>query len=354
MVGRGRKCHPARHRASHAERPNRTHRTAPARTRHPPQVRGVLSGPQLAAARSEPGSSNPCAAASTGSPVRPTPGDSHSWPHASLARAPTRVVPVGGARCGTWRASRATSSRSRYRDPTRSTRGRHRAREHGHRPRHLGIVDRFPSRPPPARCAISPRSTRPWIVERAVDEALRRRLVDLTDPRTRRRRPRGSRATALHRHARDPRAPGSGLPPRRERSREARSPSLLERAGLPRPTSQHRVRVGAKTDPHRSLLPGAADRDRVRRLGASTGRGRPSTTTAPVATTSYLLGFQRAPLHVTIGRSADRRHRCAAALDSSICQLRCAYVSVLTDVRRGRAGRGQVMQSAPRRMRSSA
>ena len=171
---------PPRHRASHAERPHRTHRTPPARPRHqPPGTRRRLRATARATA-SETGSSNPLRRGVYRVAGAPTPGSSHSWPPVSrrperLAsfrsaaallgprRLPARRRRDHGAGIATGVGSRASSST--------------RARSSG--PLHLGIVDGIPVASAARTLCDLTAVVRPWTVERAVDEALRRRIVDL-------------------------------------------------------------------------------------------------------------------------------------------------------------------------------
>jgi hypothetical protein len=88
--------------------------------------------------------------------------------------------------------------------------------------------------------------TRPWIVERAVDQALRRRLVTV-------RRlaatyealaGRGRRRSTIMRKILEHRLPGYEPG---ESAPEQRIADLLVRSGLPRPVQQHRVRIGNRS-----------------------------------------------------------------------------------------------------------
>ena len=268
------------------------------------QVRGVVSAPQLARLLRD----------RKLEPVRRgvyrVAGAPHSWRQSLLAACLARPSAYASFRSAAALWDLEGFPRRRRRDhgagiQPRSARGRHRAREHGLRAppsRHRGRHSRRLRRPDPVRSHRG----RPAMDDRArggrgLASQDRRRQ----DPRRGRPRPRGSRATALHRDARDPRAPGSGLPPRRERSREAHRQAARTR----RPAGAH---VAASSAPgrqdlsHRPLLSGAADRDRVRQLEAPFGplglRPRPGPWQRPRSPR-----VPPSPLHVTIGRSADRR-----------------------------------------------
>ena len=300
---------PPRHRASHAERPHRTDRTPPARPRHqPPGTRRRL--------RATAGASASRPAARTRAPRRlpgrrcaRTPGDSHSWPHASPRPERLRVVPVGGRALGPRGLRARRRSRSRCRDPTAlgSTASIvHESTVFG--PVHLGIVDGIPVASA-APDAVRSHRGRPAVDDRArggrglaaqdrrpqdlarVAAATSRVEGDCAAPSCERSSSTGLRATTRAR------AIPSGALPR-----------LLVRAGLPAPTLQHRVRRGAKTVSHRPLLSGAADRDRVRQLEAPFGplgvRPRPGPRQRPRSPR-----VPPAPLHVddrAISRSSTR------------------------------------------------
>ena len=339
---------PPRHRASHAERPHRTHRTPPARPRHqPPGTRRRLrAAAGASASRPEARTRSPRCLPGCRCPAHlatVTPG--------RMSRPPERlrVVPVGGRALGP-----GGLPARRRRDhgagiQPRSARGRHRPREHRLRaspPRHRGRHSRRLRRPDPVRSHRG----RPAMDDRARG---RRGLAAQDrrpqDPRARRPRPRGSRAIALHRHARDPRAPGSGLPPRRERSRAADRQAARTR----RPAGARRcsIECAGAQDAIASTSAIRSSRSRSSSTVGSTIRAaRPSTTTGPVATTSFSSGstFSASRHDRAISRSSTRCGR----PDSSIRQLTVRRRQRSDDVR-GR-GRGQVMQSAPRRMRSSA
>jgi very-short-patch-repair endonuclease len=87
---------------------------------------------------------------------------------------------------------------------------------------------------------------RPWMVERAVDEALRRNLVTLrrlahtADQLA----GRGRRRCTVMSEILESRLPGYEPG---ESAPEKRIAELLERSGLPKPTRQHRVRIGSRT-----------------------------------------------------------------------------------------------------------
>ena len=113
-------------------------------------------------------------------------------------------------------------------------------------PLHLGIVDGIPVASAARTLCDLTAVARPWMIERAVDEALRRRIVDL---RTLTRvahdlEGRGRLRCTVMREILEHRAPGYHPG---ESDPEKRIAKLLERAGLPAPTLQHRVRRGAKT-----------------------------------------------------------------------------------------------------------
>ena len=103
-------------------------------------------------------------------------------------------------------------------------------------------------------CATSPRSSRRAMVERAVDDALRRKLADPANASSE------SPPTCEGRGRPAARSPGeildasrAGLRPRRERAEEPNRSSSCVRAGLPKPTHQHRVRRERPKRPHRPL-----------------------------------------------------------------------------------------------------
>jgi very-short-patch-repair endonuclease len=86
---------------------------------------------------------------------------------------------------------------------------------------------------------------RPWIVERAVDEALRRKLLrlrDLVSVAELLAGPGRRRCTVMH-EILDRRRPGYDPG---ESEPERRIAELLVRSGLPEPTRQHRVAIGTK------------------------------------------------------------------------------------------------------------
>jgi very-short-patch-repair endonuclease len=87
--------------------------------------------------------------------------------------------------------------------------------------------------------------THPWIVERAVDEALRRKLVRLDDVFVVAARldGRGRRKSTVMREILERRRPGYQPG---ESEPERRIAELLVRAGLPRPVMQHPVEIGGR------------------------------------------------------------------------------------------------------------
>jgi very-short-patch-repair endonuclease len=113
-------------------------------------------------------------------------------------------------------------------------------------PDHMTRVVRIPTTSAARTLCDLTAVVRPWQVEKAVDEALRRKLVTLSalgrvaaDLEGRGRR----RCTVMREileHRRPGRHPGESAP-------ERRIADLLVRAGLPQPVLQHRVRVGPKT-----------------------------------------------------------------------------------------------------------
>jgi very-short-patch-repair endonuclease len=86
---------------------------------------------------------------------------------------------------------------------------------------------------------------RPWVVERAVDEALRRKIVRLEDivDVAGRLAGRGRRRCTMMREILDRRRPGYDPG---DSDPERRIAELLVRAGLPEPTKQYRVEVGGR------------------------------------------------------------------------------------------------------------
>jgi very-short-patch-repair endonuclease len=86
---------------------------------------------------------------------------------------------------------------------------------------------------------------RPWLVERAVDEALRRKIVRLGDLAgvADRLEGRGRRRCTVMRDILDHRVPGYDPG---ESHPERRIADLLARAGLPPPTMQHTVEIGGR------------------------------------------------------------------------------------------------------------
>jgi very-short-patch-repair endonuclease len=111
--------------------------------------------------------------------------------------------------------------------------------------RHIVIVADIPTTSVARTLCDLTAVVRPWMVERAVDEALRRKLVripEIVEVATLlegrgRHRCTVMREILVHRQAGY--QPGDSAPERRIRD-------LLVRAGLPAPTMQHRVRMGRK------------------------------------------------------------------------------------------------------------
>jgi very-short-patch-repair endonuclease len=113
-------------------------------------------------------------------------------------------------------------------------------------PHHLVVVEQIPVSSVARTLCDLTAVVRPWRVERAVDEALRREVVTL---RTLARvaqdlEGRGRRRCTVMRDILEHRAPGYHPG---ESDPEKRIAALLVRAGLPEPTRQHRVRVGGKS-----------------------------------------------------------------------------------------------------------
>jgi hypothetical protein len=94
-------------------------------------------------------------------------------------------------------------------------------------------------------CDLTAVTNTPWIVERAVDEALRRKIVRLDDIAVvaERLAGRGRHRCTVMREILDRRRPGYDPG---ESHPERRIADLLVRAGLPEPTMQHPVEVGGK------------------------------------------------------------------------------------------------------------
>lgn len=94
-------------------------------------------------------------------------------------------------------------------------------------------------------CDLTAVTNQPWIVERAVDEALRRKIVRLDDIAdvAERLAGRGRHRCTVMREILDRRHPGYDPG---ESHPERRIADLLVRAGLPEPTMQHPVAIGGK------------------------------------------------------------------------------------------------------------
>jgi hypothetical protein len=115
--------------------------------------------------------------------------------------------------------------------------------------RHVATLDRIPvSSPARVLCDLSALSTEvsPWMIERAVDDALRRKIVTMKalERVARDLAGRGRRRSTVTRAIVEARTPGYHPG---ESEPEKRIADLLERRGLPRPLPQHRVRVGRRT-----------------------------------------------------------------------------------------------------------
>jgi very-short-patch-repair endonuclease len=94
-------------------------------------------------------------------------------------------------------------------------------------------------------CDLTAVERRPWVIERAVDEALRRKLVRLDDIAAVADllEGRGRRRCTMMREILDRRSPGYDPG---ESDPERRIADLLVRAGLPAPTMQHGVEIGGR------------------------------------------------------------------------------------------------------------
>jgi very-short-patch-repair endonuclease len=110
-------------------------------------------------------------------------------------------------------------------------------------PRHVAVVERIPVASPARTLCDLTAVVRPGLVERAVDEALRRQLVSLRALATVAEdlAGRGRRRCTVMRDILEHRAPGYHPG---ESHPERRIADLLVRAGLPAPTPQHWVRIG--------------------------------------------------------------------------------------------------------------
>ncbi len=192
------------------------------------------------------GASSPSARASTASPALRSRGSSASWRRASRDRARARRSGPR-PRCGCLRVSTARCSSSRC----RAHAGRAWPRWWCTRarcgvPTTSGAVPGSRSRPSRGRSATSPRSHRRPVVERAVDDALRRRLVTLrslqrvADALDGKGRLRCTVTRGILR-GRQPGFDPGGSPA------ELRIVRLLVRAGLPKPVQQWRVRFQGRT-----------------------------------------------------------------------------------------------------------
>ena len=336
---------------------------AAARRRSPtsPGARGasraVGSSKRVRASRR---SSSPSAGrASTAIGRRPeTLARSNCWRRASPA-GPSAVASfrVGSRRSGELAGfERGRTGDHRSRDATGRASTACRPRE----PRVTGVAHRRDGRAIPVSsaartlCDLTAVATAPWMVERAVDDALRRKLVDHAARR------RASHATskvgagavrtvtrAILERRRPGYHPGESEPETRHRRRCSSVP------GLPAPVRQHRVRVGERRIRARPRLSGADDRDRVRRLGVPLGRVRRSMTTAP-SQRARAARVRRPRVHLTSSDQRDRRHRDRRP-PPSIRRVDHSYGAerAMLETRCSEPGR-QAMQSAPRRTRSSA
>jgi hypothetical protein len=112
-------------------------------------------------------------------------------------------------------------------------------------PRHVTVLERIPVSSPARTLCDLTAVVRPWMVERAVDEALRRKLVSLRALTTiaDELAGRGRRRCTVMRGILEHRSPGYDPG---ESDPERRIVDLLVRAGLPAPTSQHRVSISGK------------------------------------------------------------------------------------------------------------
>jgi very-short-patch-repair endonuclease len=112
-------------------------------------------------------------------------------------------------------------------------------------PRHLTVLERIPASSMARTLCDLTAVVRPWMVERAVDEALRRKLVSLRALATvsEELAGRGRRRCTVMRAILEHRAPGYDPG---ESDPEKRLADLLVRAGLPAPTPQHWVRIGGR------------------------------------------------------------------------------------------------------------
>ena len=293
-------CHTARHVIECDSPPSRRR---PARARHHARRRSHVRRRRdhSSALAPRPAASSPCARGVYRVGGSPRDAGSSTLLAACLAAGPEarRVVPVGGRALGARGVRAATASRSR-------SSGADRARLEGvvvHETHVFGPRARRDRRRHPgrrrsrARSATSPRSCRPWMVERAVDEALRRKIVTLRRPRACRgaiSTGRGRRRCTVMREILEHRAPG--LRPGRERPRAAhRRPARARRASRAR-RMQHRVADRRAALPDRSLLPGRS--------------GSRSSTTAGSST--RVVGVRRRPGARQRARAARVRSSCAS------------------------------------------
>jgi very-short-patch-repair endonuclease len=188
-------------------------------------------------------------------PVRPgvyrVAGVPESWEQAVLAACLAVPGAAASFRCAAalWRFERFTDQIIEITVKSRSRRRLEGVTVHDScvaGPLHRAIVDVIPVTSP-ARTLCDLTAVEPWwTVERAVDEALRRKLVTLRalarvaedlDGRGRRR---GTVMREILEHRAPGYHPGDSDP-------EKRIAELLVRAGLPAPTRQHRVRLGTRT-----------------------------------------------------------------------------------------------------------
>ncbi len=179
---------------------------------------------------------------------------------------------------------------------TGAPRWRHRPREPGGRARDTWpSVERIPTSSMARTLCDLTAVVQPWMVERAVDEALRRKLVTLRGARGGRRGSRRARTPPLHGDAGDPRAPRlPATTPARATPRSA-SPNSVGASRTPRSRLASIGCASARTRYRIDLCyPEAQDRDRVRQLEAPQGSSRRSTRPGSRQRSVVLLGFQRA------------------------------------------------------------
>ena len=182
-----------------------------------------------------------------------------------------------------------------------------------------------------------------------------RRFGSTTSVETPHERLEGRGRASLHGHAGDPRSSHALATTPARAHPEARIAELLMRAGLPEPTMQHRVEINGEALPHRPLLPGRSDRDRVRRVGVPprstvVRRGPAHEPMSSCCSDSTVLRFTSKSSDQAIVDTVARR-RCERASRQLTASHAAAYFDRCSEMG---GGAGQVMQSAPRRMRSSA